>query len=240
MLMLQKIAALSTVATMIARAEETADEVDDFVDPDDEDDDIDFSDIEEEMKAEALLDFDWDKDMSDEWRRERFNICLHTTRNAFQRGHPQMEEVISSVRSSGGSESEAINHFLFSMLAVCYKQLPEEYAESIKNGDPLDEEGRVALFHRLETTPMTLSNPQNDVLNEVLKEDQERQQAAMASPPMGDHNSGFWYLYLMGMFFLLFASGAFIVRHLMKVEATSPKNFKSGKEKRQNRRMKAA
>lgn len=239
--MLQKIVALSTVATMVARAEEeTEAETDDFVDPDDEDDEIDFSDIEEEMKAEALLDQEWDKDMTEEWRRERFNICLHATRNSFQRGHPNMEEVISQVRANGGSEQEAVNHFLFTMLTVCYKQLPEELAESIKNGEPLSEEGKMETFQRLETTPLQLSKTQNELLGEVLKDDQERQQAAL-SPPMGEHNSGFWYLYLLGLFVVLFLAGAFIVRHLMQAEANSPKNFKAEKrEAKRAKRIKAA
>lgn len=244
--MLHKIVALSAVATLVARAEEAEveEEVDDFVDPDDEDDDddIDFSDIEEEMKAEAMLDQDWDKDMTPEWRRERFNMCLHATRNSFQRGHPHMEEVISNVRASGGSEQEAVNHFLFTMLTVCYKQLPEETAELIRKGEALSEEARMVMFQRKEDTPLQLNKDQNTMLSEVLTDDQERQQAAM-SPPMGDHNSGFWYLYLLGMWAILFSIGAAIVWHLMKVEANSPKNFKAGKENRmggRGKRIKAA
>jgi len=227
------------------KAEEPAAEVDDFVDPmddDDDDEDIDFSDIEAEMAAEASLDMEWDESLSEPMKKERMQMCLHTVRTSFNANHPGLLEVVEGLMAQGATKDEAMNHFMFQMLTICYKQLGEDQIDKLRTANSFTEEDRQATFMRKEDTPMHLSKKQSDMLTVVIEEDQRNAQAQQQQQTMSDPEpiAPVWYLYILAIFAMLFTVGALIIRHLQHVEATSSKNFKPKDQSRKSRRLKAA
>lgn len=188
---------------------------------------------------------DFDKDMPQEVRMRRMQVCLHFTVARFGVYKEQVAQAVRDiVANQETSEEQAVNSLLVSWMMMCYINLDDGVVKEAERAGALTTEQDLALFTPAKEgqTPATASQRQWELLEEAVMIEKKRKE--MEPRSRGDPDGGpaetlavggtNSLVYVILVFSVIFGLGTLALLWLMRSEETAKTKKAAEKKKKRS------